>query len=654
MHEKGKYCVREKPTAKFQKIRWKELGKCLLVMCMTAVMLGNPADFSVLTVSAQTEGITSHSAASTVEEGVVEVTTADGAMYYETFEAALTDAAAATGEVTLKLLQDIDGENIGSGRTVTTNAEGSLNIDLNGCQLGYKVDEAWQEYGFVFSSAGAVSFTDSSEARTGYLHGILKQDGTAPFTIKGGTYETVEVGSGAVLRVTGSAEIKTLKVQHEIAARAEVELSGGHYGTIEVTISDAQSEEATNTALVDETGKLAIVDMRAYGFAFYNSEGEEQEIARTTTTVADLTVDSMTVDETNAAVRIEAVKSDGTGVETTYYRTWKAAAEYLGGEDNVDVSKTELYDTWEFVRVVLLKDVKISEDVEPWDSIKLPDITVCSETGSVYTLTGTGSNSVLYCGGMNVTLENIKIADGCIRMSGTGWQKLTMESGVEVSGAPEYISAVIIVTGCDLVLNDAKVVCTTDGMYAVDLYDAVLYMSGDKTALASAYIDGNSRLPVIAVIDANAANTGDKVPVFTAAGADADLTIYYTGIHAQFDAALANYDGNVKEWYQIELHDGVALAEGKNVDTVTTFEGNTYGLFRKNKTERFNIYFGDDACYYTTHQLNGSAEPGGSWAFNSSTRAFLCLSQKRMFTGITGRRTVPAANSLPASESIFR
>ena len=97
------------------------------------------------------------------------------------------------------------------------------------------------------------------------------------------------------------------------------------------------------------------------------------------------------------------------------------------------------------------------------------------------------------------------------------------------------------------------------------------------------------------------------------------MTIYYTGIHAQFDDALAGYTGNVKEWYLLELHDGVTLAEGKNADTVTTFEGNTFGLFRKNKTERFNINVGDDACYYSTHQLNGSAEPGGSWALNGSS-----------------------------------
>ena len=275
------------------------------------------------------------------------------------------------------------------------------------------------------------------------------------------------------------------------------------------------------------------------------------------------------------------------------------------------------------MKIALLKDTTINSDVEQWsEALVWSSITVCSENGT-HTLTGSGSNCVLNCR-MNVTLENIKIADGCIRMQGNEWQKLTLKSGVEVSGAPsgEYTSAVINVSDSDLVLNNAKVICTAEGKYAVDLYNATLYMNGDGTELASAYIDGNSNKSVTAVIDANAANTGDKVPVFTAESDQADLTIYYTGVHAQFDTALANYNGNVKEWYLIELHDGVTLAEGKNADTVTTFEGNTYGLYRKNKTERFNIYVGDDACYYSTHQLTGSAEPGGSWAFNSNTPSF--------------------------------
>lgn len=537
---------------------------------------------------------------------------------------AINDAG--DGEFTLKLLKENDREifnpeKIGkSGQTIT--------IDLNGYHIGYKdasEGNEWQtdidRYGFIID-AGTVTFTDSSEAKTGYLHGTLQMNGGS-VSMEGGTYEVVEADAGAALKVTGSTEIKTLSVQHTSETRAEVELSGGRYGTIAVAVSDVQ-DEAVDTALSDETKKLAIVDMLADGYAFYNSEDEEQEIARTTTTAANLTVGSTLADETNAAVKIEATKADGTGVETTYYRTWKAAAEYLGGEDYIDIDKTALYESWEAVRVVLLKDVKIDSDVEQWDSVKLPDITVCSETGSIYTLMGTGSNFVLDCGGMNVTLENIKIADGCIGMRGTGWQKLTLESGVEVSGAPsgEHTSAVIKASDCDLVLNDAKVICTAEGMYAVDLYNATLYMNGADTELASAYIAGDSRLPVTAVIDANAANTGDKVPVFTAESAQADLTIYYTGVHAQFDTALANYHGNVKEWYLIELHDGVTLAEGKNADTVTTFEGNTYGLYRKNKTERFLIYAGDDACYYSTHQLTGSVEPGGSWAFNSNTPCF--------------------------------
>ena len=567
----------------------------------------------------------------TSEEYAVELTIEDTQeqQHYTAITAALDAISdAGEGEFTLKLLKGVDNESfiqreIGkSGQTIT--------IDLNGCQIGYIIADSesneWQtdidKYGFTIG-AGTVIFTDSSEAKTGYLHGTLQMNGGS-VSMEGGTYEVVEADAGAALKATGSTEIKTLSVQHMSETRAEVELSGGHYGKIAVAVSDIQDETAVNTALSDETKKLAIVDMLAEGYAFYNSEDEEQEIARATTTAVDLTVGSTSADETNAAVRIEATKADGTGVETTYYRTWKAAAEYLSGKDYVDVSKTELFETWKSVRVVLLKDVKIDSDVEQWDSVKLPDITVCSETGSVYTLTGTGSNYVLDCGGMNVTLENIKIADGCIWMGGSGWQKLTLESGVEVSGAPsgKYTRATIRVSDCDLVLNEAKVICTTEGMYAVDLYDATLYMSGNKTELASAYIAGDSNHPVTAVIDANAAGDGSTVPVFTAESDQADLIIYYTGIHAQFDTALANYNGKVKEWYQIELHDGVTLAEGKNADTVTTFEGNTYGLFRENKTERFTIYVGDDACYYSTHQLTGSAEPGGSWAFNSNNPSF--------------------------------
>lgn len=357
------------------------------------------------------------------------------------------------------------------------------------------------------------------------------------------------------------------------------------------------------------------MDMLAAGYAFYNSEDEEQEIARTTTTAADLTVGSTAADETNAAVKIEVTKKDGS-VETTYYRSWKAATDYLSDSS----SARGEFGTWESVKIALLKDTIINSDVNQWSDalVWLSSITVCSENGT-HTLTGSGSTMVLYGSYVDVTLKDIKIDGGCIEGSSTA--TFTLEKGVEVSGAP-LKGATITVSNGKLVLNDAKVICTTEGRYAVDLYNTILYMNGADTELASAYIAGDSNKSVIAVIDANAANTGDKVPVFTAESDQADLIIYYTGVHAQFDDALANYNGNVKEWYLIELHDGVTLAEEKNADTVTTFEGNTYGLYRKNKTERFNIYVGDDACYYSTHQLTGSAEPGGSWAFNSNTPSF--------------------------------
>ncbi len=571
----------------------------------------------------------------TVEKGVVETTINGKTESYATLEAALdaiAQAGVGAGEssgVTLKILKNINSEIFNNKEINST-----FTIDLNGCEIGYKKsDSDWQtdidKFGFSIKG-GTVTLTDTSKNKTGYLHGTLQVEG-GKFSLESGTCEslnvsagtatlfdgsckTVEVNAGAVLKVTGEVKITTLKALHEVEKRAEITLSGGQFELIAVEISDVNGEATIAGALSAETKKLAIEDMLASDYAFYNSKDELQEIERITTTVKDLTVRSSAVDEKNATVRIDVTKKNG-DVDSTYYASWKQAIDYLSDESPV---KSE-FGNWQSVKIVLLKDATINKDVEYWGdgSLYLPDVTVCSENGT-HTLTGGGYTTVLESFYHNITLKDIKIEGGFMNVSDGN---LTLEEGVEVSGAP-YKDAVkgqatIRFSQGELKLNNAAVIATTEGngFYAVDLYGATLRMIGAKTKLASAYIADKT---VIAVIDAFSVNNG-VVPVFS--GTDgkipSKLKIFYTGRNAQFDTALKNYKGESEVWYTISLHDGATLDEDKNTNTVTSFEGKLFGLYNKNnESSPANvIYVGDNVCYY-------SDANGGPYRVSSSNRFF--------------------------------
>lgn len=580
--------------------------------------------------------------------------------HYKTLGEALDEAESAAGTWYLQILQDIKEEKFNNREL---NIDGVLSIDLNGYNVGHQENGTWKtdmsDFGIILN--GSVGLKNSNKEKEGYLHGTLQvnsgicdiyedviydnlniygkgtarlQGGTcngtvsigkaeAPYTddnsgvecsIYKGTYKEVEVCYKAKFTVIESAEIQKLTAKHAAGTekvRADISLQNGHYGTIQVELLGSTDEEED---LNNKSNKFAIQDMLALNHVFCDSEGEEVEaVPRTTTAATDLTVRSKTITEWNAVVRIEATKEDGT-VETTRYASWKAATNYLS-----DASSAKgQFDTWKSIKIVLLRDARIISNVETWSDCfahSRPSITVCSENGT-HTLTGSGNNLVLGGSYLDVTLKDIKIADGC--MEGAAGATFTLEKGVEVSAAPDRGKATMKVSDGELVLNDASVISTTEsgGSYAVDLYNTTLRMYGTETKLASAYIDGDSNKRVTLVIDAFSAGEEDGAPVFTAAGEQSDLVIYYTGIHAQFNNALAKYNGNVKVWYLIELEDGAALAEGKNTDTVTTFEGQTYGLYRKNNEKDFVIYVDNNACQYSTYLLyNG----GGTWSFGTDS-----------------------------------
>ena len=569
----------------------------------------------------------------TVVKGVAETTINGKTESYATLEDALdaiAQAGVGTGEssgVTLKILKNIDSEIFNNKEINST-----FTIDLNGCEIGYKEsDSDWQtdinKFGFSIKG-GTVTLTDTSKNKEGHLYGTLQVEG-GKFSLENGTCEclnvsagtatlfdgsckTVEVNTGAVLKVTGEVKITTLKVLHEMEKRAEITLSGGQFGSIEVEISDANDESAVARALSAETKKLAIEDMLASDYAFYNSKDELQEIERTTTTVKNFTVRSSAVDEKNATVRIDVTKKNG-DVDSTYHASWKQAIDYLSDKSPVQSE----FENWQSVKIVLLKDAKINKDVEEWGdgSYYLPDVTVCSENGT-HTLTGGGYTTVLESSYRNITLQDIKIEGGFIDvMNGD----LTLEEGVEVSGAPyaknSTSKATIELSKGELKLDNAKVTATTDGFYAVDLYDATLRMIGEGTELKSAYIAAET---VIAVIDAFSAAQGG-VPVFS--GTDgkfpSKLKIFYTGRNEQFDTALKNYKGESEVWYTISLHDGAILDDDKNTNTVTSFEGKLFGLYNKNNesSPANEIYVGDNVCYY-------SDANGGPYRVSSSNRFF--------------------------------
>lgn len=465
---------------------------------------------------------------------------------------------------------------------------GDVTIDLNGHAVGYKGGGSDWQTGidkFVFCiTSGTVTLTDSSANKTGYLHGTLQVNGgkfslengtcenlnvsagtgtifggaceslnisAGTATISGGACKTVEVNSGATLKVTGEdAKITTLKALHKADARAEVTLFGGHFGSIAVEISGKSEEQEIAALLSDETAKLAIEDMLASDHAFYDSGDELQEIDRTTTTVTDLTVRSSVVDAGNATVRIDVTKTDGT-VASTYYASWKLATNYLSDKSP---AKSE-FGSWQSVKIALLKDAKINKDVEPWGdaSLRVP-VTICSENGT-HTLAGSGYTTVLESALNDITLQDIKITGAYIRVNDGN---LTLEKGVEVSGAPYQNEtnrrATIELRNGELKLDNAKVTATTEGFYAVDLYDATLRMSDSKgedlTYVSSAYISGKT---ITAVIDANSAGAGgEKLPAFYG-NSDSKLRIFHTGTSAKFGTALQNYAGESEVWYRITL-----------------------------------------------------------------------------------------------------
>ena len=582
--------------------------------------------------------------------------------HYKTLGEALDEAGSTDGTWYLQILQDIKEEKFNNREL---NIDGVLSIDLNGYNVGYQENGTWKtdmsDFGIVLNGNGSVELRNNNKEKEGYLHGTLQIDsgkyviyenvtydnlniykkGTAQLqggtcngtvsigkaealytddnsgvecSIYKGTYKEVEVCYKAEVTVIESAEIQKLTAKHAAGtekARADIRLQNGHYGTIQVELLDSADEEVD---LNNKSNKFAIQDMLALNHVFCDSEGEEVEaVPRTQKVATDLTVRSKTITEWNAVVRIEATKEDGT-VETTRYASWKAATNYLSDTS----SAKNQFDTWKSIKIVLLRDARIISSVENWSDCfahSRPSITVCSENGT-HTLTGSGNNLVLGGSYLDVTLKDIKIADGC--MEGAAGATFTLEKGVEVSAAPDPGKATMKVSDGELVLNDASVISTTEsgGSYAVDLYNTTLRMYGTETKLASAYIDGDSNKRVTLVIDAFSAGEKDGAPVFTAASEQSDLVIYYTGVHAQFNNALEKYTGNVKVWYLIELEDGAALAEGKNADTVTTFEGQTYGLYRKNNEKDFVIYVDNNACQYSTYLLyNG----GGTWPFGTGS-----------------------------------
>ena len=103
----------------------------------------------------------------TVEEDAAEITINGETETYLSFEEAL-NAISEVGEsnVTLKILKDIDNETFSSKEI-----NGSITIDLNGYEVGYKGDgNDWQtgidKFGFCITD-GTVALTDTSERRNG-------------------------------------------------------------------------------------------------------------------------------------------------------------------------------------------------------------------------------------------------------------------------------------------------------------------------------------------------------------------------------------------------------------------------------------------------------------------------------------------------------
>ncbi len=576
-----------------------------------------------------------------VEEDAAEITINGETETYLLFEEALNAISeAGESDATLKILKDIDNETF-SGKEIN----GSITIDLNGYEVGYKGGSDWQtgidKFGFRIIDGGNITLTDTSESGNGYFHGTFQVEDESGFSQIGGTCEnlnasagvsilfgstckTAEIKPGAAIRVTGNSDITTLKVLHEVDKKAEVTLSGGHFGLIEVTVLNVDDEQVVNKALSDETKQLAIEDMLKSNYAFYNNADEIREIARTDKSVTDLIVHSSIVDAGNATVRIDVTKKDGT-VDSTYYASWKLATDYLSDKSS---AKSEFSD-WKSVKIVLLKDAKIDTDVNEWGfdgSYDLfRDVTVCSENDT-HTLTGSGYTTVLESANHNIILQNIKMEGAYIAVLDGN---LTLEEGVEVSGAPYAKNpasrATIKLNNGELKLENAKVTATTEGegFYAVDLYDATLRMSSSTgkawTYLSSAYIAGKT---VTAVIDANSAGSGgEKLPAFYGT-ADSKLRIFHTGLNARFGTALQTYTGASEVWYRINLENGTALADDKNADTVTSFEDVTYGLYDRNREGKdIWIYVGDNVCQYQTSQYTepGTVGTGGIWAVRGSS-----------------------------------
>ncbi len=179
---------------------------------------------------------------------------------YETVEAAVTDANAASQDCKITLHKDIA---VGA-QTNVTNTAAVVTLDLNGCKLTYNGTNRIR----VTNASAAMIITDSSNGQTGEIVQTAAASGaishyTGTLTIKGGkisnvstsTVNTVNI-SGGTLNVAGGEITLSVASKSTITASAgTVNVTGG---VISATESKAPGITMSGTAVVNvsDAGKI--------------------------------------------------------------------------------------------------------------------------------------------------------------------------------------------------------------------------------------------------------------------------------------------------------------------------------------------------------------------------------------------------------------
>lgn len=573
--------------------------------------------------------------AAMAEDDVAEVTVGNGTpttypTVNEAFDAIQTAISNASGDaaqnITLKFLADtivtgLDCELDGKEKT-------SLTIDMNEKNVGI----AWESGGnandfylkmtnieATLTGTGTLSATvnigekanltvkdaieyqgtlriqESGTAALKNLNGngsvpgnIEIQDGSCKIT--GGTYNMIEVYSGAKLEVSGDTTgIRSLCAYYaeanDMSKRAEIALFGGSYDSIKFS----GSMDSSN--LENEVYQCAIIDMLADGYKFYNSKDNETEVIpeRTITQLQNVKV----LSEPEVIVSFQITKTGGK-TETKDFATWDKAMSYLSDPNNA----TE-FAAWKKVEIILQKDASISRHAEQMvSSDKLSaELVLCSASDKIYTLSADSDPSykaytALHTNGQKLTVENIKTSGASIQVEeGT----VTIRSGADLTAYGNSSKGTIDVKGSTLILEEGASVSSTETNKAIRMAatGTLRIKKGAQITKGEVYITGSNNESIVVIEE------GAELSAIGSSSGAAKACVYCNLDSTASDAWRTMISGKV--YFPIECN-GVTLDTSGSDSNIKEYEGTIYGRFYRDPethtSSNTKIKVPDTVCSY--------------------------------------------------------